>query len=143
MRNARRRLRGSGKGSRNSIPRQQVLEFLEKNKTEHFSAAKIFEALIVGGKQIGIASVYRNLELLSSLGVIRKVNLGSGEAVYQYADEKRCHWHLVWPDKVDDIEPDNELVEMLDAVRDSLSKKYGVDVKDTVLNFFVDLKEDD
>ena len=126
-----------GGGRRNSFPRQMVLQFLQQNRDRHFSAREIHQNLFQNGIQVGIASVYRNLDVLGDEGVIRQVNLGSGESVYQFAIETSCHWHLVWNDRVKDISPDKELVEMLNRVRDKLSETHGVEISDTVLNFFV------
>ena len=135
MRNGKGRM--MGRGRRNSLPRKMVMQFLQDNAETHFSARQIYENLFNKGISIGIASVYRNLEVLCEWGSIRKVNLGTGEAVYQFAKEASCHWHLVWPDKVEDLTPDDELIKMLDKVRTMLVKKHNIEIRDTVLNFFV------
>lgn len=61
------------------------------------SAGELTEAMREGGSGIGLASVYRALELLEGLGVVRRVDLGDGQARFEAAgpDPERHHHHMV------------------------------------------------
>src|SRR3954452_6599991 len=62
-------------GGRLTRPRRQVLEAL-------FAAEGLVSAEQIAGQEIEIASVYRNLERLEELGVVRHVHLGHGPGLY-------------------------------------------------------------
>ena len=72
-------------GGRLTRPRRQVLEAL-------FAAAGLVSAEqiadgTIGGCEIELTSVYRNLERLEELGVVRHVHLGHGPGLYGLVGE--------------------------------------------------------
>ncbi|MBI2469441.1 MAG: transcriptional repressor [Candidatus Rokubacteria bacterium] len=46
-----------------------------------------------GGRGINLSSVYRTLNLLHALGVVRRVQLGDGAQRYELAEGYRAHHH--------------------------------------------------
>src|SRR4051794_18073430 len=62
-------------GGRLTRPRRQVLEAL-------FAAEGLASAEQIAGEEIELTSVYRNLERLEELGVVRHVHLGHGPGLY-------------------------------------------------------------
>jgi Fur family ferric uptake transcriptional regulator len=63
------------------------------------SAQEIFDRLRARNRRVGIASVYRVLELLSSEGLVQRVDLGAGAAGYERVDpDGGHHHHLVCED---------------------------------------------
>jgi Fur family ferric uptake transcriptional regulator len=63
------------------------------------SAQEIFDQLRADGRRVGIASVYRVLDLLVSLGVVQRLDLGGGVARYEPAmPGGEHHHHLVCTD---------------------------------------------
>lgn len=82
---------------------------------------------------VGIASVYRALETLDELGLVRKIELGSGGAQYEAAEPSGDHHHhLVCGDcgRVEAFSDDR-----LELVIDTVSKAaaYRIDEHDVVL----------
>ena len=63
------------------------------------SAQEIFDQLRDDGRRVGIASVYRVLDLLVSLGLVQRLDLGGGVARYEPAmPGGEHHHHLVCVD---------------------------------------------
>ena len=53
--------------------RMDVLEVLEENRKEHLSTEEVFAKLIEKGKEIGIATVYRTLQMLEESDLVYKL----------------------------------------------------------------------
>lgn len=60
------------------------------------SAQEIFDGLRADGRRVGIASVYRVLDLLSSMQLVQRIEVGDGIARYEAAHpDGEHHHHLV------------------------------------------------
>jgi Fur family ferric uptake transcriptional regulator len=97
------------------------------------SAQEIFDQLRDDGRAVGIASVYRVLDLLVSLGLVQRLDLGGGVARYEPAMPGGEHHHHVVCVDCGDVRPfeDRALEEALEgaAARAALE----VDGHDVVL----------
>jgi Fur family ferric uptake transcriptional regulator len=63
------------------------------------SAQEIFDALRADGRRVGIASVYRVLDVLSGLQLVQRIDVGDGVARYEPAHPGgEHHHHLVCDD---------------------------------------------
>ena len=83
------------KGLRNGGARRAVIELLAQQDC-CLTAQEIFDRLRASGRQVGIASVYRVLDLLTSEGLVQRIELGSGIARYEPAySGGEHHHHLV------------------------------------------------
>ncbi len=71
--------------------RLKILEIL-KAQAEPLSIQELMQKL--SGEKIDQATVYRVLDVLQKVGVVRQVNLRHGHADYEFAD-KEDHHHLV------------------------------------------------
>ncbi len=80
-------------GMRNTLTRRLILEVLEK-EGGHLSAAEIFFLIRSHHTGIGMATVYRNLELLRKMGVVRRLDFGEGVGRYELIGGED-HLHLV------------------------------------------------
>ncbi len=67
-------------GGRLTAARRAVVEALFAAADDPLTAEQIAEG--VAGRRLDLASVYRNLERLEELGVVRHVHLGHGAGVY-------------------------------------------------------------
>lgn len=56
---------------------------------------EILAAAEAAGRPVGIASVYRVLELLTERGLVQKIEFGDGRAHYERVDHGDHHHHLV------------------------------------------------
>ena len=83
-------------GHRASMPRSAVLELIGRQDCVR-SAHEIADELRADGRRVGVATVYRTLELLASLNLVQRLDLGGGSARYEPAlpGGEHHHHHLV------------------------------------------------
>jgi Fur family ferric uptake transcriptional regulator len=81
-------------GHRSGGARRAVIESLAAQDCCR-SAQEIFDGLRDEGRAVGIASVYRVLDLLVSLGLVQRLDLGGGVARYEPAMPGGEHHHHV------------------------------------------------
>jgi len=73
-----------------------ILEVLENRPNEHLTAEEIYECVKEKYPEIGLATVYRTIQLLSELNLIDKLNLGDGYVRYEIGKQENkdgCHHH--------------------------------------------------
>lgn len=120
--------------------RRVVLEALLERSGDHLTAEEVHAIVKNVNSDIGLATVYRTLQLLSELGLIDKLNLDDGIVRYEIGemDTKHRHHHLICEvcGKIEGVEDD-----MLDALEESFESKYGFKVKDHVAKFYGVCKE--
>jgi len=79
--------------------RRLVLQIFLENKERHLSAEEVYQFSRDKNEEIGIATVYRTLELLEGLGLLRKMNFGDGRSRYELIQpdvtEHHHHHHLL------------------------------------------------
>lgn len=95
------------------------------------SAQEIFDGVRVE-RPVGIASIYRTLDLLVELRLVQKVDLGGGTARYERAAGHDHHHHVVCGE-CGKVEPfsDERLETAMDALAGTLG--YELDAHDVVL----------
>ncbi len=76
-------------------PRQIVLEAINQ-ATRHLTAAEIYERAKAKYPRLGLATVYRSLDLLVQLGYIQRIHLDQGCHSYASIEHRHGH-HLVCP----------------------------------------------
>lgn len=96
------------------------------------SAQEIFDGVRTE-RPVGIASVYRTLDLLVELRLVQKVDLGGGTARYERAVGHDHHHHVVCGD-CGKVEPFSD--ERLETAMESLAGTLGyeLDAHDVVLH---------
>ena len=60
---------------------EQILQIL-KNCDDELSGQELHRELIIGEKEMGLTTVYRNLQVLMKTGLIRSRHLPTGEVLY-------------------------------------------------------------
>jgi len=97
------------------------------------SAQEIFARLRAHGSPVGIASVYRALELLVELRLVQRVELGEGLARYEARRPDGDHHHHVVCDGCGRVDAfsDESLEAALAEVADGVG--FAVDAHDVVL----------
>jgi Fur family transcriptional regulator, ferric uptake regulator len=81
-----------GGGYRNGLARRAVVELLGRQDC-CLTAQEIFDALRADGRKVGIASIYRVLELLTEKGLLQRVDFGAGVARFEPAHSSGEHHH--------------------------------------------------
>jgi Fur family ferric uptake transcriptional regulator len=121
-----------GAGYRRGGARESVVEFLDRQDC-CLSAQEIHYGLRKARRPVGIASVYRALEALADLRLIKRVDAGDGIARYEPATaDGDHHHHLVCRDcgKVEAFS-DSRLERAIDRVAGGLG--YSVEEHEVVL----------
>jgi Fur family ferric uptake transcriptional regulator len=129
-----------GKASRWTLPRQVIFDLLKRSPS-HLSAKEIYDALHRAYPGIGLSTIYRTLELLFQLGLIRKLSSGDGQSRYELKtqDLEGHHHHLICLgcgriiDYQDFAEEELQLIKKTEKV---LAKKYNFLIKDHKIEFF-------
>jgi Fur family transcriptional regulator, ferric uptake regulator len=86
-------------GYRRGGARKAVVELLSQQDCA-LTALEIEDRLRGSGRQVGRASIYRVLEELEELGLVTRLDLGTGTARFEVADPggDRHHHHLLCDD---------------------------------------------
>lgn len=79
-------------GHRSSAPRSAVVAVLGRQRCV-LSAREIADELRADGRDVGIATVYRALELLDELGLVQRLDVGEGSVRYEPVDPSGEHHH--------------------------------------------------
>lgn len=86
------------RGQRLTPQRQRVLELFERlGEGSHLSAEDVHQRLLVSGERVSLATVYRTLRLLSSMGRLQELDHPEGRRFELASDSHRDHHHLVCP----------------------------------------------
>lgn len=128
---ARARLRDHGHKS--SGPRSAVLESIGRQSCV-VTAQDIADELKRRGQKVGIATVYRTLEVLEDLKLVQRLDLGSESARYEPAmpDGRHHHHHFVCRDCGNAIPFSDEALERaIEALGKRLAAR--VDEHDVIL----------
>ena len=97
------------------------------------SAQELHERLRAGGRSVGIASVYRVLDVLAELRLVQRVDVGDGVARYEPALPDGDHHHHVVCDDCGKVEPFSD-PKLEGAIADASSRLgYSVDAHEVVL----------
>lgn len=124
-----------------TMQRRTVLEILLEHPGEHLSAEDVYGALRDKSSDIGLATVYRTLELLVQIGILQKMEFGDGCSRYEIADTKNNehqHHHLICIKcgKVTEFFDD-----LLDELEADVAKKSGFKITDHQVKFYGYCKE--
>ena len=128
-------------GYKMTTAREIVLKILDKT-SRHLSAKDIYSMVNKQYPFIGLTTIYRTLDILSSMRLISKLDFGDGHTRYELTRDPRSkdhHHHLVCVscNRVinynDFIEDELELVRQTEA---SLSRKYNFTITDHLIQFY-------
>jgi len=120
--------------------RRAILDILN-HTGKHLSAEQIYEEASKIYSNVGLSTIYRNLELLVRIGLVWKFDAGDNKARYEMAErpEESHHHHLICKkcnsiiDYADSI--DNEK-DFLEKRKKNLSSKYNFKIESHNIDFF-------
>jgi len=125
----------TNKGYKLTNQRSITLRVLLENEQDHLRAEDLFMLVKQKYPDIGLATVYRTLELLSELAVVEKMNFGDGVVRYDLRceNEQHMHHHLVCKEcgAVKEIKDD-----WLQELEERVEREFGFKVTDHRLDFF-------
>ncbi len=116
--------------------REQVLRVLLENKDKHLSAEEVYNLVRLRAPDVGLATVYRTLELFTNFDVIHSVDFGDGRKRYEFgshSDAGHRHHHLICFDCGKIIEVNEDLLEELE---ERVTERYNFVISDHELKIF-------
>ncbi|HEY9774977.1 MAG TPA: Fur family transcriptional regulator [Planktothrix sp.] len=84
------------RGLRVTTQRETILQiFREQPHGNHLSAEELHEKLLERGSNVSLATAYRTLKLLSSLGLLRELDFAEGHKHYELKQDTVPHQHII------------------------------------------------
>jgi len=122
-------------GYKLTTQRKVVLNAMLDNQDKHLTVEEIYHIVKASNPEIGLATVYRNIQLLSEMKIVEKLTLDDGFARYELAEENEGHrhHHLICEvcGKVIEVKED-----LMDSIEQSFRTSYGFIVHDHQAKFF-------
>lgn len=123
-------------GSKLTKQRKHILHTIYTHSDEHFSAESLYDLVKHIDDSIGIATVYRTLELFEKLKIIRNVKIKNDGVNYydlmNLDDDSHLHHHLICTKCQKII----EIADELESYETFIKQKYGFKVTDHDLTFY-------
>ena len=123
------------KGYKFTNQRVEIYRVFLENKGKHLSCEDVYEIVSKKDSEIGIATVYRTVQLFDELGVLYSISFDDQTTRYELKDEtdKHYHHHVICLScgKVIEVEYD-----FLDALEDTIEKKESFKIVDHNLKFY-------
>lgn len=115
--------------------RQIVLQAFVDNPGNHLSAEDVHNIVRKQSAEIGLATVYRTLELLSDMDVLQKMDFGDGRSRYEINEDtsEHHHHHLICLNCGVVKEFEDDLLETLETV---IARKSNFKIVDHQVKFF-------
>ena len=120
--------------------RKVVLDAMLANQDKHLTVEELYQIVKTEHPEIGLATVYRNIQLLNELKIVEKLNLDDGYIRYELSNEneKHRHHHLICDQCGKVIEVTEDL---MGSIENSFLESYGFLVYDHQAKFFGICKE--
>jgi Fur family ferric uptake transcriptional regulator len=120
------------RGHRLTRPRLLLIDTLSR-RGGHLSAEQIHSDLGRRHPEINLSTVYRTLEVLVSVGLVREADLGEGRRFFELTSEADPHHHLVCRGcgRVQHI-----AARHLEEVESHLLSSHGFAIEETALTSF-------
>jgi Fur family ferric uptake transcriptional regulator len=120
------------KGLKVTNQRVIILKVLSSSPGMHLTTEEIYDLVKDEYPEIGLATVYRTLQLLLDLNLIDKINLNDGFIRYEIAEDKNKisghhHHHLICTECGNVFSFEDDLLENLE---EKISSKTGFEVID-------------
>jgi Fur family ferric uptake transcriptional regulator len=115
--------------------RRATLDVILDQQGKHLSTEDIFLMVKKRCPEIGLATVYRTIQLLEQLGIVSKHNFDDGRSRYELVDsaEDHQHHHLICLQCGRVLEVEGDLLEHLEK---SIDRKYRFRIVDHKVKFF-------
>ncbi|KGG81466.1 Fur family transcriptional regulator [Caloranaerobacter azorensis] len=123
------------KGYKLTTQRRIILDVILENQGKHLSPEEIYEKVRGKFPEIGLATVYRTLQLFEELNIIYKLNFNDGCSRYELNTNNgdHQHHHLICLNcgKVIEVQLD-----LLEALEEEIEKSREFKIVDHNLKFF-------
>ncbi len=123
------------KGYKLTPQRRAVLNIIMENPGKHLTTEEIYDLVKVQCPDIGLATVYRTLQILNEMDLILKINLDDGCSRYEYNihQDDHEHHHLICSGCGKILEVNDDL---LDSIERQIEKDFDFVITDHKVKFF-------
>ncbi|RRD95736.1 transcriptional repressor [Clostridiales bacterium COT073_COT-073] len=115
--------------------RKVVLETLYNHRKAHLTVDEVYQFVRETNPEIGLATVYRNIQILNRLGIIEKISFDDKDIRYEifYEDIPIHHYHLICRQcgNVDELELD-----FMDRYKGMLEAEKGFEALDAQIKIY-------
>ena len=121
--------------------RESILRVLLENKDKHLSAEEVYNLVKKKTPDVGLATVYRTLELFTNHDIIHCIDFGDGRKRYEYGGSEangHHHHHVICLKcgKILEVAED-----LLDELEQRVSREFDFEILDHQLKIFGQCKE--
>ena len=124
------------KGFKMTTQRRVVFEILAEKVDEHLSPEEIYELIKDRYPEMGLATIYRTLQLFEEIGLVYKLNFDDGcyryEILSPNSSEVHQHHHLICKKCGKIIEVKEDLMNSLEEI---IEKQYNFEIKNHMVKF--------
>lgn len=117
--------------------RQEILKIFLAHGGQHLSAEDVHDYMREKKSNVGLATVYRSLDLLTEMGILTRLDFGDGRARYEIFSENpkshHHHHHLVCLKCRKVFEFGDDLLEPLE---NDIAEKSGFKILNHDLKFY-------
>lgn len=108
--------------------RQIILKVFLDNMQHHLSAEEVYAIVKEYCPEMGLATVYRTIEILANLDILHKIDFGDGRTRYEVTNEEvHHHHHLICVDCGKVMEFNDDFLETLEVWVAKKTKFYVID----------------
>jgi Fur family ferric uptake transcriptional regulator len=123
-------------GYKTTIQRSLVYDILTENKDQHLSTEEVYDLIKDKNPNMGIATIYRTLQLFEEIGLVYKHNFDDGCSRYEIlspnSQEVHQHHHLLCKKCGKIIEVKEDLMNSLEEI---IEKQYNFEILNHVVKF--------
>jgi Fur family transcriptional regulator, ferric uptake regulator len=115
--------------------RRLILQILLENQELHMSAEEVHALAKDQDSEIGLATVYRTLDLLEELNILHRLNFGDGRSRYELCpvQSEHHHHHLVCLQCNQILEVKEDLLHQLESL---IEDEHGFQIMDHRVQFY-------
>ena len=115
--------------------REKIVEILVENEDKHLSAEELYFILKEKTPDIGIATVYRTLDIFYELKILEKISFSNGVSKYNLRQsiDDELHHHLICTN-CNSIEKVSNPI--FNKLIEYMKKEYSFEVQDNSLSFY-------
>lgn len=126
----------SDNGYKTTTQRSLVYDILTENKDQHLSTEEVYDLIKNKNPKMGIATIYRTLQLFEEIGLVYKHNFDDGCSRYEIlspnSNEVHQHHHLLCKKCGKIIEVKEDLMNSLEEI---IEKQYNFEILNHVVKF--------
>lgn len=123
-------------GYKTTTQRSLVYEILTENEDKHLSPEDVYELIKDKNPKMGIATIYRTLQLFDEIGLVYKHNFDDGCSRYEIlppnSSEVHQHHHLLCKKcgKIIEVKED-----LMNSLEEMIEKQYNFEILNHVVMF--------